>query len=121
MRFALIALAALLLAACSKDKDIEPPAELTEFSHTLKVDRAWDASVGGEKDPLRLGLTLALVGERVYAAGRDGDVAAFDVSNGKQLWRTHVKAPLAGGPGAGGELVVVGTSDGQAIALNAVD
>lgn len=121
MRFALIALAALLLAACSKDKDIEPPAELTEFSHTLKVERAWDASVGGEKDPLRLGLTLAIVGERVYAAGRDGDVAAFDVSNGKQLWRTHVKAALAGGPGAGGELVVVGTSDGHAIALNAAD
>lgn len=121
MRLTLIALALLAMAACSKDKEIDPPAELTEFSQTLKVDRAWDASLGGEKDPLRLGLSLAVVGERVYAAGRDGDVAAFEVKSGKQLWRSHVKAPLAGGPGAGGELVVVGTSDGQAIAINAAD
>ena len=69
--------------ACSKDKDIDPPAELTEFTATLKVQRAWDAGVGGEKDPLRLGLALAVVGERVYAAGRDGDVAAFEVATGK--------------------------------------
>jgi outer membrane protein assembly factor BamB len=121
MRLPLVALALLAIAACSKEKEIDPPAELTEFSSTLEVQRVWDASVGGEKAPLRLGLSLALQGERVYAAGREGQVAALQVSNGRVLWRSNVKARLAGGPGAGSELVVVGTSDGQVIALNAAD
>ncbi len=121
MRLPLIMIALLALGACSKDKEIEPPAELTEFSASLKVQRAWDAGVGGEKSPLRLGLALTVVGERVYAAGRDGDVAAFEVATGKPLWRSHVKARLAGGPGAGDSLVAVGTSDGQAIGFNASD
>ena len=38
------------LGACSKEKDIEPPAELVDFKTTLEVDRAWASSVGGPSD-----------------------------------------------------------------------
>jgi len=121
MRRACFAFALLVLAACSKDKEVDPPAELTEFTSTLKADRVWDASVGGDDKPLRLGLGLAVEGERVFAAGHEGEVAAFDLGNGRQLWQTKLKTLLAGGTGAGGDLVVVGSSDGEAIALNAAD
>jgi outer membrane protein assembly factor BamB len=121
MRLPLVALCLLAIAACSKEKEIDPPAELTEFSSTLEVQKVWDASVGGEKAPLRLGLSLAVQGERVYAAGREGQVAAFQADNGRGLWRSNVKAQLSGGPGAGNDLLVVGSSDGQAIALGAAD
>jgi hypothetical protein len=43
---ALLALLALA-AGCSKDKDVEKPAELVDFEPTLSVDRLWSASAGG--------------------------------------------------------------------------
>jgi outer membrane protein assembly factor BamB len=114
----LLAATLLALAACSKEKDVEPPAELVKFNQTLKVDRLWSASVSGDKPVLRLGLGLVADGERVYAAGHGGDVVALDLKSGKQAWRTRTKAELAGGTGAGYGLVVVGSSDGEVIALD---
>jgi outer membrane protein assembly factor BamB len=117
-----IALAMLLaLGACSKDKDkeVDTPAKLTNVQATLRVERIWTNDVGGAKVPLRLGLALAVDGERVYAAGRKGDVAAFALATGHQIWRTRTKAPLGGATGVGGGLVVVGSSDGDVIALDA--
>ena len=111
------------LGACSskKDKDIDPPAKLADFPATLRVQRAWDAGVGGKGEKLRLGLGVASDDGRVFAAGHDGDVAAWDLETGRSLWRTRTKAPLAGGTGAGGGIVVVGSSEGAVIALDAAD
>src|SRR5215211_3146137 len=98
MRLLVFAVALLALGACSKDKEINPPAELVEISPTLKVERVWTSGVGDGGEELRLGLGLAVRGERVvYGAGRGGDVAAFELATGKQLWRTRTKAPLAAG------------------------
>jgi outer membrane protein assembly factor BamB len=113
--------ALLVLAACSKEKEIDPPAELTEFPATVRVQRAWDASVSGESEALRLGLGLTINAGRVYAAGRSGDVASFDLDSGKQVWRTRTKVPLAGGTGADDATVAVGSSDGWVVALNAAN
>ncbi len=122
MRRWLIVAASLALSACSKDKDIDKPAQLMPFSATLKVDRAWTAQIGDKKAiPLRLGLGLAVDDGRVYAAGRKGDVGAYDLKSGHQIWRVRTKAQLAGGPGVGGNLVVVGSSRGDIIALNAAN
>ncbi len=112
--------AMLVLVACSKDKKGDQPAELVDIkSPTAHVQKVWGASVGGGGKKLRLGLGLANVGNRLFAAGRDGDVAAFDVKTGKQLWRVETKLELAGGTGAGGDVVAVGSADGQVIVLSA--
>src|SRR5689334_20674843 len=124
IRLALCALALVPLAAChsKKDKAIDPPAELTDFPASLRVQRMWDTGLGGKKaDVLRLGLDVALLDGRAYAAGRSGDVEAFDIESGRTVWRTRTKAPLAGGTGVGNGLVVVGSSEGVVIALNAAD
>ena len=117
-RFILIA-CLLAFAACSKDKDPDKPAKLANVQATLRVDHIWSADVGGAKVPLRLGLALAVDGDRVYAAGRKGDVAAFQLASGHQIWRTKTKAPLGGATAVGSDLVVVGSSDGDVIALAA--
>jgi outer membrane protein assembly factor BamB len=111
--------ASALLGACSKNKNIDPPAELTDFTAKVQVQRVWSAGVGGAEPKLRLGLGVAVDGERAFAAGHDGDVVAWTVTGGKRLWRTNTKLPLAGGPGAGGGLVVVGSSFGDVVALDA--
>lgn len=116
----LVLLAGLLaLAGCdSKNKKVDQPTELTDIaSPTVRVQKVWGASVGGGGKKLRLGLGLAADGGKLFAAGRDGDVAAFDLKSGKQLWRTKTDLALAGGTGVGNGLVVVGSADGQVLAF----
>jgi outer membrane protein assembly factor BamB len=119
-----VTLASLLgaLGACSKkDKDIDPPAQLADFPATLRVQRVWDASVGGKGETLRLGLGVTVYEGRVFAAGHGGEVAAWDLLTGKRLWDTRTKTRLSGGTGAGEGLVVVGTSEGSLVALDSKD
>ncbi len=120
-RWGVVLLAGLALAACSKDRKskVEPPAELVKFQSTIRVDRAWQASMGGDKPEMRLGLGLGAFGANVYAASPDGQVAAFDLKTGRALWRVKTKAVLGGGTGAGAELVAVGSRDGEVLALDA--
>jgi outer membrane protein assembly factor BamB len=120
--FPMVAMASMLaLAACSsKDKKADKPAELTDIaSPTLRVQKLWSASVGGGGKKLRLGLGLATSGNKLFAAGRDGEVAAFDLKTGKQLWRVETKLQLAGGTGVGADVVAVGSADGQVVVLSA--
>ncbi len=124
LRFAVaMATTLIALAACSKDKvkDVDAPGPLAALRDTLSVARLWSASVGGDKPVLRLGLGLGLDGDHVFAAGHDGDVAAFDLKSGRQLWRSKTKTDLSGGTGAGAGLVVVGSPDGDVVALKSAD
>ena len=119
-RSVVLVAAMLALVACSKNKKVDQPAELVDIkSPTVRIQKVWSASVGGGGKKLRLGLGLATVGDRLFAAGRDGDVAAFDLKTGKQLWRVETKLQLAGGTGAGGDVVAVGSADGQVVVLSA--
>ena len=112
-------LALVALAACSNSDKSDPPAELVKFRATAKVKQAWAATLPGGKPSLRLGLGVAVEGDTIFAAGHGGDVAAFNVSNGKRRWKTGTKLPLTGGPGVGGGIVVAGASHGDFIALDA--
>lgn len=116
--FAAVLVLGLALAACDKDKDVEPPKALVAFKAKLAVTHAWSASLGGGDKSLRLALAPAVDGGYVYAAGGQGTVAAFNAVSGKSLWHVTTKLRLSGGPAAAGDLVVIGTSDGQVLALN---
>ncbi len=128
IRFRLAAAAlACLLAACSH-KQADQPAKLAPIKATLRVRKLWSASVGGlhffgfgegQTKSLRLGLGLAVQGDRVFASGHGGLVAAFNVRTGRQLWRADTHAPLGGGPAVDGNLLIVGSSDGRVFALDA--
>jgi outer membrane protein assembly factor BamB len=117
-----LAAALCLLAACSKSKNPEQPAKLGPIKTTLRVEHIWSDSVAdrGAKR-LRLGLGLAVDGNRVFASGHKGVVAAFDLQTGHGIWRTKTRLPLGGGPAVRGNLVVVGATDGHVIGLNAAD
>jgi outer membrane protein assembly factor BamB len=113
-----ICVAALLLAACSKDKTVETPAKLTPLAATLRVSKVWTENVGRKKEaPLRLSLAMSVADGRVFAAGHGGDVVALDLARGHVIWRARTKAPLSGGTAVGDGLVLIGTSDGRLFAL----
>jgi outer membrane protein assembly factor BamB len=119
MRRILPILLLALVAACSKDKDPDRPVKLVAFPETVKIQKVWSDKVGGTKMPLRLGLALDIEGDTVYAAGEQGEIAAFDLHNGHHQWQTRTKLPLGGAVGFGDGKVVVGSTDGDVVTLDA--
>ncbi|MFT3904762.1 MAG: outer membrane protein assembly factor BamB [Steroidobacteraceae bacterium] len=118
LRRGALVISLVLAASCASNKD-DKPAKLTEITPTLAVQRSWDVKLGAAAPKLRLGLTLASLDNRFFAANHGGEVSAFETATGKRVWRTKLKAPLSAGPGAGNGLVVVGSSKGDLIALDA--
>ena len=112
--------ALLLLGACTKDKDVEPPAQLVEFPAKLPVQKLWGDKVGGGKKQmvLRLGLGPAIDDGVVFAASHKGEVLAVSLDTGRQVWMKKTKLPLSAGPAAAAGLVVFGSSKGTVLALD---
>lgn len=112
----------LLSSGCSTVDKLNPfsdppknkPAELATFKATAEVRNLWQNSVGNADD---FAFTPAVVGERVFAAGRDGKLYRFD--NGKQIWRADAGQTLSGGVGADAKVVVVATPKGDVLAFDA--
>lgn len=116
------ALAALILmAGCSKDKDVEPPAKLVNFPTKLPVKELWGDKVGGGKKQvkLRLGLGPAYDNGLVFAASDQGEVVGVNLDTGRHVWlKKFKKMQFSAGPGAGSGKVVLGSTKGWVIALD---
>lgn len=107
------------LAACSKDKDVEPPAELVDIVARRNVEQLWSVGLGGDAERLRLALRPAVADGVVYAASHDGEVIATAAATGRRNWSAKTKTPLSAGPEVGAGVVVLGSSDGDVLALDA--
>jgi outer membrane protein assembly factor BamB len=119
-----IGLTVLVVTGCSlfgdKEKEL-PPTELVKFEQTLDLKKVWSTKVGKGSEQLRLSLIPAGDGTRIYTAGVNGVVSAFDASSGKLKWSNELNIDLSAGPGVGEDLLVVAARDGYIVALNAVD
>ena len=120
--------ATLALSGCSAltgflgDEEDEPvPAKLEAFEPTIEIRTLWSRRAASGEGGQRLELRSVLAEGRVYAAGHDGDVAAYDPFTGERLWEADADIAISGGPGAGAGLVVVGSSGGDVVALASAD
>ena len=119
---------ALVLSGCSAltgflgdDEDEPAPAKLEPIEPAIDIGTLWSRQAASGEGGQQLDLRVVLAGGRLFAAGYEGDVAAFDPSTGEQLWEARTGISLSGGPGAGGGLVVVGGSGGGVVALSGAD
>ena len=124
MRIAGMLAATSLVAGCGlfgdKDEELEP-MELTDINETVKIRRIWSADLGGDAEYQRVALRPTGDGNRIYAAGHDGRVAAFDPESGARAWLTDLETRLTAGPGVGEGAVAVTSQDGYVIVLDASD
>jgi len=125
-RFIVLALVLLLVGCGSMDPlklledepNIDPPAELVDLKSSINVRELWSTSVGSGSSTDRVKLVPYVHGGRVYVANREGVVKALDSSSGRVIWSVEKEGlEVSGGPGAGEDLVLVGTSNGEVIAL----
>lgn len=122
MKLALAAAAAFALGGCALLDAVNPfsgggsrklpPLPAIQARATLAP--VWQGQVGPAGE---YGFVPAVVGGRVYAAGRDGSVVRYE--GGRLAWRTELKLPLSGGVGGDAERIVVGTAKGEVVALDA--
>lgn len=128
LRLIILVLLPLVLGGCSTisgwfsddGKQIEPEP-LVDFEPTLEVHEVWSRGVGDGADEQRVKLRPLIDFDRVYAADREGLVVGLELASGRTLWETELELPVAGGPGAGEGVVVLGTSDAEVVALDAND
>lgn len=98
-------------------KDIgEKPAALVEFKPVADLKTNWQERVGGAGDTV---LFPFVVSDSVYAAGQDGKISSFSAENGKSQWSVDAGLKIAGGVGADGVMVAVGTAKGDVLAFDA--
>jgi outer membrane protein assembly factor BamB len=117
--YAVVLIGVLGLAACSKDKDPDPPAKLVDVVAKRKVARLWSVGLGGDSERLRLALRPTVDEGVVYAASHDGEVVAIAADTGRRKWSIKTKLALSAGPDAVAGVLVLGSSDGDIIALDA--
>ncbi len=129
-RISVISLLLLLVGCGSLDPlqlledepNIEPPAELVELKSSIGVRKLWSTSVGSGSSEDRVKLVPYVQGSRVYVANREGVVKALDSSSGRIVWSVEKEGlEISGGPGAGEGLVLIGTSNGEVVALSEQD
>ncbi len=132
---AVLLLTSTLFACSSTDDEDEKNkiAELPDIEQQFTPKKVWGNSVGDGVSDYFSRLKPAVAYERVFAASRSGDVYAFAIDSGKELWHVDVaqlaqkagffeskkSARLAGGVLAGINKVFVGSEDGEMFALDA--
>ena len=104
---------ALVLVACSgpeknKQLDLGPNIPL------IGVRLAWSSSVGAVTFPL----LVKAVGNLVYVASTDGNLAAIDARTGGDLWRVSVGSKLSAGVGSDGRYAAVVSQENELIVLD---
>jgi outer membrane protein assembly factor BamB len=98
--------------------NVEPPAELVDFTPAVKVKEVWSRDIGTGPGKRFLKLTPAEQGSTLYVSDRRGRVQALDAGNGEERWRVDLDLDVSAGPGLGDDLVVIATRKGQVVALN---
>lgn len=114
-----IALSGCGLFSDDNEDSVEPPAPLVELQAPLSINELWSASPGVGGDEQRLNLPVAIDGERLLVADREGRVYALNRNTGNEIWSVETDIALAAGPGVGEGLIMVGSSDGEVVALEA--
>ncbi|MEX0373413.1 outer membrane protein assembly factor BamB [Spiribacter roseus] len=108
-----------MLAGCggpSLIKAEDPPALETPPGEPA-VTEHWSVSLGAATPP-GYRLEPALMDERVFAAGADGTVAAYDAASGERRWRQDLDVAITGAVGVGETGVAVGTANAEVVLLD---
>lgn len=118
IRLWLLLIILFFLNSCSSVDPIEPPVPLEPINETLQIDKLWEVDAGNGNKGTLFKLVPVFANDTIFTASINGEVNAFQLSDGASVWSTDLKYALSSGPGVGNDIVVVGTSDGDVIALS---
>jgi outer membrane protein assembly factor BamB len=118
-RYVLLLASAVLLAACGDEDNTEPPAELVEFNSTHYLHTEWSASTDDNIGQQYLFIEPLLLEQRIVTAGRNGTLNVYRLEDGDELAEIELDIPLSGGVGGTEDVWLVGSQNGELIAISA--
>lgn len=74
-------------------------------------------SSGNRRDGIGIGGGIAVEGDKLIVSSGFGFVAALDASNGSEIWRRNMEAPMTGAPTVKDDRVFVSSNNNEVIAL----
>jgi len=109
------------LAACSSVPESSRPAPLPSVSNEVEVKAAWSRLMEGWDEPSQgmLRPTVA-AGQLVLMDGRNF-LRAYDARSGSFQWQRRMKTEVSGGVTAAGDMLLLGTRQGEVLALSQKD
>lgn len=117
-RYLLLLFSAVLITACGDDDNSEPPAELVDFKPTHYLAREWSVSTDDSIDRQYLFIEPLLLKDRIVTAGRNGTLNAYKLEDGEELAEIELDIPLSGGVGGTEDIWLVGSRNGELIAVS---
>ena len=83
-------------------------------------ERLWQREMksGNSRDKIGVGSGLALAGDKLIVASGFGFVTALDASNGAEIWRRDMEAPMTGSPTIKDGRAYVSSNNNEVFALN---
>ena len=119
------------LYGCSSEVDVVTMAPVPQVESRFEPEVVWSHSVGDGVGKFYSQLSPVVTDDRVFAAARDGDVAAFDKQNGDRQWSVDLSdqpenedkrsARLSGGLTAFYGKLFLGSENGYVYALDQTD
>ncbi len=108
-----------LLSACASDSKVAKPEPLRKIAEPeVRAEKIWSRSLDAPRE--LTGLRPLLAAGRVFVAERAGAVRSLD-AKGKAIWQVQTGLRLSAGPALVDGALIMGTLDGEVVALEAQD
>ncbi len=109
---------ALIITACGDSDNAIPPAELVDFEPSIKVRELWSVDTGDGVGQQYLKLYPLLREDSLVVSDRNGQVTAYALESGKELWSKEFDTQLSGGVGGNDKYLVLTGKNGHVILLD---
>ncbi|MCL4157748.1 UNVERIFIED_CONTAM: hypothetical protein GTU68_062510 [Idotea baltica] len=94
------------------------PAELVDFDAEFKLKKVWSESVGDGAKTEYSDLRPWIQNDAIIEVDHLGEVDSYNTKNGDLNWQIKLNVPLVSGAGGGNGLILIGTQQGEVIALD---
>lgn len=116
-----VVVATVLIQGCGASSNVRPPSPLVEIDSTREVEIIWDESFGGSDEDRKLRLETAVIGSSIFTVDSDGELSAFNLEDGDDLWSVDLGYEITAGVGVSEDKILLGTRNGHVLAVNPVD
>ncbi len=114
----ILLLVSLFLQACGASSNVRPPEPLIEIESENSVEVVWNESFGGTDEKKQLKLSIAILGENLFTVDSRGELSAFNLNDGDDVWSVKLDREITAGVGASEDKILLGTKDGAVLALD---
>lgn len=121
VRYLIITLATLILAACADESNLEQPVELVPFDSNHYLEVSWHASTGAGAEEQYVFLQPLILKDIAVTASRDGILNIIGLQSGDNVGDIELDTIISAGVGGNEDIWLVATRDAHVIAVNAAD